>query len=142
MLQAARGSADATVPTKLQSTMAQTRRKRRSKHRGTAAGTIEARGRTGRPPTAEERKKQSRVDARERRLNTPPTWKGAATRGALAALLLFVLFSFVGRGKQPIVSAAIFALLALALYIPGGFYMETWMYRRRQRQRQQPKVRK
>jgi hypothetical protein len=116
--------------------MAQTRRKRRSKHRGTAAGTIEARGRTGRPPSAEERKKQSRVDARQRRLNTPPTWKGAATRGALAAVLLFVLFSFVGRGKQPIVSAAIFALLALALYIPGGYYMETWMYRRRQRQRQ------
>ncbi|HET6871227.1 MAG TPA: hypothetical protein VFH80_35265, partial [Solirubrobacteraceae bacterium] len=64
--------------------MAQTRRKRRSKHRGTAAGTIEARGRTGRPPSAEERKKQSRMTARERRLNTPPTWKGAATRGALA----------------------------------------------------------
>jgi len=122
--------------------MAQTRRKRRSKHRGTAAGTIETRGRTGRPPSAEERKKQSRVDARERRLNTPPTWKGAATRGALAALLLFVLFSFVGRGKDPIVSAAIFAVLALALYIPGGYYMETWMYRRRQRQRQQPKARK
>jgi hypothetical protein len=30
--------------------MAQTKRKRRSKHRGTAAGTIESRGRTGRKP--------------------------------------------------------------------------------------------
>ena len=37
--------------------MAQTKRKRRSKHRGTAAGTIEARGRTGRKPTANEQKK-------------------------------------------------------------------------------------
>ena len=36
--------------------MAQTKRKRRSKHRGTAAGTIEARGRTGRKPNAEEQK--------------------------------------------------------------------------------------
>jgi hypothetical protein len=76
------------------------------------------------------------MDARERRLNTPPTWKGAATRGALAALLLFVLFAFLGRGKSPILSAAIFALVALALYIPGGYYMETWMYQRRQKRRQ------
>jgi Flp pilus assembly protein TadB len=118
--------------------MAQTRRKRRTKHRGTAAGTIETRGRTGRPPSAEERKKQSRMDARTRRLNTPPTWKGAATRGALAALLLFVLFAFLGRGKNPILSAAIFAVVALALYIPGGYYMETFMYQRRQKRRQQP----
>jgi Flp pilus assembly protein TadB len=117
--------------------MAQTRRKRRTKHRGTPAGTIQARGRTGRPPTPEERKKQSRTDARERRLNTPPTWKGSATRGALAAILLFVLFAFLGRGKDPLVSAAIFAVFALALYIPGGYYMETWMYRRRQRRNQQ-----
>jgi len=124
--------------------MAQTRRKRRTKHRGTAAGTIETRGRTGRPPSAEERKKQTRTDARERRLNTPPTWKGAATRGALAAVLLFVLFAFLGRGKDPIVSAAIFAVIALALYIPGGYYMETFMYNRRQRRNQQsaPRTRK
>ena len=53
----------ATAPRKLRllsCIMAQTKRKRRTKHRGTAAGTIEARGRTGRPPTADERKKQSR----------------------------------------------------------------------------------
>jgi Flp pilus assembly protein TadB len=118
--------------------MAQTRRKRRTKHRGTAAGTIQTRGRTGRPPSAADRKKQSRAEVRERRLNTPPTWKGAATRGALAAVLLFVLFALVGRGKNPLASAAIFAVFALALYIPGGYYMELMMYRRRQRKRQQP----
>jgi hypothetical protein len=78
------------------------------------------------------------MSAREQRLNTPPTWKGAATRGALAAVLLFVLFAFLGRGKTPIVSAAIFAVFALALYIPGGYYIETWMYRRRQKRKQPP----
>jgi Flp pilus assembly protein TadB len=118
--------------------MAHTRRKRRTKHRGTAAGTIQTRGRTGRPLSADERKKQSRMDARQRRLNTPPTWKGSATRGALAAVLLFVLFAFLGRGKDPIFSAAIFAVFALALYIPGGYYMEMWMYRRRQKRNQPP----
>jgi hypothetical protein len=29
-------------------------------------------------------------------------------------------------------------VFALALYIPGGYYMETWMYRRRQRRSQPP----
>ena len=116
--------------------MAQTRRKRRTKHRGTPAGTIQTRGRTGRPLSADERKKQTRAEARQRRLNTPPTWKGSATRGALAAVLLFVLFALLGKGKNPIVSAAIFSLFAVALYIPSGYYMEMWMYRRRQRQRQ------
>ena len=116
--------------------MAQTRRKRRTKHRGTPAGTNHTRGRTGRPLSADERKKQTRAEARQRRLNTPPTWKGSATRGALAAVLLFVLFALLGKGKNPIVSAAIFSLFAVALYIPGGYYMEMWMYRRRQRQRQ------
>jgi Flp pilus assembly protein TadB len=117
--------------------MAQTKRKRRTKHRGTAAGTIQTRGRTGRPLSPEDRKKQTRTEARARRLNTPPTWKGAAMRGGLAAVLLFVLFALLGRGKSPLVSAAIFALFALALYIPGGYYMELMMYRRRQRRAEQ-----
>ena len=39
--------------------MAQTKRKRRTKHRGNAAGSIEARGRTGRKPTAEESKQSA-----------------------------------------------------------------------------------
>jgi hypothetical protein len=117
--------------------MAQTKRKRRTKHRGTAAGTIQARGRTGRPPTADERKKLSRTEARERRLNSPPTWKGATTRGALAAALMFVFLALVGPKSHRIESALFFALFALALYIPTGYYMERYMYRRRQRRKQQ-----
>jgi hypothetical protein len=122
--------------------MAQTKRKRRSKHRGTPAGTIEARGRTGRPPSPEERKKQSRLEARERRANTPPSWKRSATIGTFASVMLFLIFSLTGRGKNSTESAAFFALFALALYIPGGYYMETWMYRRRQKRNQQRQVRK
>src|SRR6266403_1192210 len=62
--------------------MAQTRRKRQTKHRGNAAGFVESRGRTGRKPTAAEksgkaaeaaRAKAKRVDPRDR----PPTWRGA-----------------------------------------------------------------
>jgi Flp pilus assembly protein TadB len=112
--------------------MAQTKRKRRSKHRGNAAGTIEARGRTGRPPSPTERKKQSRVEARERRLNTPPTWKSSFTRAGLAAALMFV-FLVVTTKKNPVVVAASFALIAMLLYVPAGYYFELWLYRRRMR---------
>jgi len=117
--------------------MAQTKRKRRTKHRGTAAGTIQTRGRTGRPPTAEERKKQDRASARERRLDRPPSWKRSAGIGVFAAVALFILFALTGRGKTPIASAAFFAVLAAALYIPGGYYMESFMYQRRQKRKQQ-----
>ena len=57
--------------------MAQTKRKRRTKHRGNAAGTIEVRGRTGRPPTPEERKKQERATRAQARVPKPPTWNNA-----------------------------------------------------------------
>jgi Flp pilus assembly protein TadB len=120
--------------------MAQTKRKRRTKHRGTAAGTIQTRGRTGRPPTAEERKQQTRTQARERRLNTPPTWKAAITRAALAAVLMFVFLSLVGPKHNRIESAVLFAVFAFLLYVPGGYYMELFMYRRRQQKKKQQAV--
>lgn len=114
--------------------MAQTKRKRRSKHRGTAAGTIEARGRTGRPPTPEERKKQARVEAREARLNKPPTWKSSFTRAGFAAIVMFV-FLAVTTKKNGIAVAASFAAVAFLLYVPAGYYFELWLYRRRQRRK-------
>jgi Flp pilus assembly protein TadB len=115
--------------------MAQTRRKRRSKHRGTPAGTIEARGRTGRPPTAEERKKQNRTTARERRLNTPPTWKSSITRALLAAVLVFVFLLLTAKGKNKLPVALSFTAVALLVYIPAGYYLELMLYRRRQRKK-------
>jgi hypothetical protein len=115
--------------------MAQTRRKRRTKHRGTPAGTIEARGRTGRPPSPEERKRQTRVSARERRLNTPPTWKSAFTRAALAAVLVFAFLLLTGRGKDKLLEAVVFTLFVLAFYVPVGYYFELMLYRRRQRKK-------
>lgn len=114
--------------------MAQTKRKRRSKHRGTAAGKVEARGRTGRPPTQEERKKQARVEARERRLNTPPTWRSSLTRAGFAAGIMFLFLVLTTRNHN-VIAAASFAVIALVLYVPAGYYLEVLFYRRRQRRR-------
>lgn len=113
--------------------MAQTKRKRRSKHRGNAAGTVETRGRTGRPPTADERKKQTKVDARTKRLNTPPTWKASLMRASFAAVIMFVFLALTTKGKNRVGVAASFAVIALLLYVPAGYYMELFLYRRRVR---------
>src|SRR5215213_6533822 len=103
--------------------MAQTKRKRRSKHRGTPAGTIEARGRTGRRPTAEE-SKRTKDDERRARMLRPPTWHGAATRAGVAALLLLV-FTQLGIGPDmPLGQSIAIAAFALLLYIPLGFYTD------------------
>lgn len=115
--------------------MAQTRRKRRTKHRGTPAGKIEARGRTGRPLTPEERKRQDRTTAREKRLNTPPTWKSAITRALIAGALVFVFLVLTAKGKNKIPVALLFTAVAIALYIPGGYYLERFLFDRRQRKK-------
>ena len=69
--------------------MAQTRKRRQTKHRGNAAGMVESRGRTGRRPEPGERKKlDAKAEARlrrEQRLNSPPTWRGSLNRAAIAA---------------------------------------------------------
>ena len=82
--------------------VAQTKRKRRSKHRGTAAGTIETRGRTGRKPERRRSRRRRRAkDRRQQRLAQPPTWQRATLRAAAAAGLLFVLTQ-VGLFQQDV----------------------------------------
>ena len=113
--------------------MAQTKRKRRTKHRGTAAGTIQTRGRTGRPLSPEEKKKQARVDARERRLNTPPTWKSSFTKAAFASVIIFAFIAATAK-KNGVAAGAGFAVVAMVIYAPAGYYLELFLFRRRQRQ--------
>ena len=116
--------------------MAQTKRKRRTKHRGTPAGTVEARGRTSRPPSKEERKKQARATARERRLNQRPTWKSSFTRAGLAAGLLFLFLLIAGNGKNRVAFAVLFTFIALAIYVPAGYYIDLFLWKRRQRRKE------
>jgi hypothetical protein len=116
--------------------MAQTKRKRRTKHRGTAAGTVERRGRTSRPPSEKERKQLARAEAREKRMNQPPTWKSSLTRAAFASGLLFILLALTTRGHNRFLVALVFTAIALAIYVPAGYYLELFMWRRRQRRKQ------
>jgi uncharacterized iron-regulated membrane protein len=118
--------------------MAQMKRKRRSKHRGNAAGVVEARGRTGRRPTADEQKKASRESLRQQRMNKPPTWNSAFMKAALMAGLLF-LFTRLGvfGSDTTIGQSLILCFFALLLYTPIAYATDKFVYSRAQRRRQQ-----
>jgi hypothetical protein len=113
--------------------MAQTRRKRTRKHRGTPAGTIERAGRTGRPRTREEAKKISR-ERRAQRFDKPPTWKGAVNRAAIAAAVFGVLVILLFQ--RNLAAGAMLAALMFLLYIPLGYGTDLMIYRFRQRRKQ------
>lgn len=110
--------------------MAPTKKKRRTKHRGNAAGKVEARGRTGRKPTATERKGDARAQ-RLARLDQPPTWRSAINRALIATMLFLVLLIVFFRHQQLGPKLGIAAFM-LAVYIPMGYYTDLVIYRRRQ----------
>jgi hypothetical protein len=119
--------------------MAQTKRKRRTKHRGTAAGTIEARGRTGRKPTAEEQRKAAGAQAREDRRFVEPTWTSAAVRAGLASVMLFVLFQVGLAGdEQTVATSLILSVAAFLIYVPLGYQVDRMFWRRRMRKAGRP----
>ncbi|HEY1450874.1 MAG TPA: hypothetical protein VGF47_07965 [Solirubrobacteraceae bacterium] len=116
--------------------MAQTKRKRRTKHRGNAAGVVESRGRTGRKPTAAEksgkaaeaaRTKQQRLD----KANRPPTWRGAFLRALVAATALVLLSGLILKASAG--QSVIYFFVGLIAYTPISFYSDSWLYKRRQR---------
>ncbi|MGI8513175.1 MAG: hypothetical protein ACR2NH_11185 [Solirubrobacteraceae bacterium] len=116
--------------------MAQTKKKRRSKHRGTAAGSVQSRGRTGRKPTDGEKPKGKEADVaarREARLNRPPSWRSAANRAVIATVLFLVAVLVIF--KQPVATAVSLAAFMLLLYIPMGYYTDAYLYKRRQLKR-------
>jgi hypothetical protein len=111
--------------------MAQTKRKRQTKHRGNAAGVVESRGRTGRKPTAAEKAGKPREDPdRIPKRDRPPTWLGAFYRAMAAAVLMLLVSLFLL--KKPNQAIALFPIV-LVLYVPISYYTDMWLYNRRMR---------
>jgi hypothetical protein len=112
--------------------MAQTKRKRQTKHRGNAAGVVESRGRTGRKPTADEKSgkaqtaKAQTVDRRDR----PPTWRAAFIKGMFAAVVLLLFVTFFTPKSGSLV--ALFPIV-LVMYTVISYYTDRWVFNRRQR---------
>ena len=106
--------------------MAQTKKKRRRKHRGTQAGTVERRTQ-GRAPARSQRA-MTPEQRRHERLSAPPTWKGTLNRAALAAIFFGVIAYLILDRTVP--QAAILAAFALVVYVPMSYYTDLLMHRR------------
>ncbi len=113
--------------------MAQTKKKRRRKHRGTQGGRIDSKRRS-RPRNRQEAKAQARSRrSTGPRGDSPPTWRSSVIRGLVAAvifaILLLVLF------KRPVGAALALGAFMLVFYIPAGYYIDMMMWRKRERAR-------
>lgn len=114
--------------------MAQTRRRRRSKHRGTAAGTIEARGRTGRKPTSGEKGSPAgKEERRLARLDKPPSWRSSFQR-ALLATLVFDALAVIALKQSP-AGVILLTVFVVAVYTVFGYAFDSALYKRRQRKK-------
>jgi Flp pilus assembly protein TadB len=121
--------------------MAQTKRKRTRKHRGNAAGIVERPAHNSRAATtstgAKRRpmtKDEARADGRRRRqerMNRPPTWKGAAQRAGVAAVLFAVLITVIF--KEKVVTSLTLAAFMLVVYIPLSYVTDKAIYSWRQK---------
>lgn len=128
--------------------MAQTKKKRRRKHRGTQAGTLGQR--KTRPRSRAEAKAQARARSsrkkkgttrKERvadRVGSPPTWRGAINRALIAAGLFLVLLILLFR--QPVGQAIGLAGFMLLFYIPMGYYMDRFFFRMKLRREQKKQL--
>jgi len=114
--------------------MAQARKKRQRKRRGTQGGRVDTRARRSRPRTREEAKAQARARrSTGPKQDLPPTWRGSLIRGIVAAIVFAVaLILIFGR---PVGAALLFGAFMLAFYVPAGYYIDMTMWRRRERAR-------
>jgi len=115
--------------------MAQTRKKRQRKRRGTQGGRVDTGPRRGRPRSREEAKARARSNRRPtpQQQDMPPTWRGSFVRGLVAALIFAVALILIF--KKSVGGSLLFGAFMLAFYVPAGYYIDTAMWRRRERAR-------
>jgi Flp pilus assembly protein TadB len=114
--------------------VAQTKKKRRKKHKGTQGGRIDTK-RRARPRSRQEAKAQarSRRGGGPQRGNAPPTWRSSIVRGVAAAAIFFVLLLLLFQ--RPVGAALALGAFMLVFYIPAGYYIDQMMWRKRERAR-------
>ena len=113
--------------------MAQTKKKRQRKRRGTQGGRIETKSRS-RPRTRAEAKQRAGAKRKPTpQQDLPPTWRSSIVRGVVAAVVFFVLLILIF--KRPVGVAAGLGAFMLAFYIPAGYFIDMTLWRRRERAR-------
>lgn len=102
--------------------------KRRTKHRGNAAGMVEARG-----VTSARAKQNGAAGPRKAATTDPrlrvPTWRSAFIRAVFAAVVFAVVMIALMKAKPG--GVAVTTVLLLGIYTPFGYYFDLFLYRRR-----------
>jgi len=115
--------------------VAQTKKKRRRKHAGTQAGTVErSRSSASKRPQSKAESREAARKRRMERLDQPPTWTGAIKRAAIAAVIFaaVVIFAF---GRPPLAGLALAGVM-FVIYIPMSYFTDRFIHNRRRRQRE------
>lgn len=117
--------------------MAQTKKKRRRKHRGTQGGRIDRRPARGRARSRAEAQSRARSRTKKKsgpRMPEPASWSSALKKGGVAAVLFVALLTVFGQ--NPAV-ALLVGLLMLGFYVPMAYLLDRFIHQRHLRKEAQ-----
>jgi hypothetical protein len=119
--------------------MAQTKKKRRRKHRGTQGGRIDRRPSRGRARSRAEAQARARNRAKKSgpRTPDPPSWSSALKKGGIAAALFVAVITLLG---QALLVSALVGVLMLGFYVPMSFLLDRFFYQRHVRKEAQKRA--
>ncbi len=113
--------------------MAQTKKKRRRKHRGTQGGRIDTRPARGRARSRAEAQSRARSRTSKKgkksgpRTPEPASWSSALKKGGVAAVLFAGILALLGQNPLQIILVGV---LMLGFYVPMAFVMDRFFYQR------------
>jgi hypothetical protein len=110
--------------------MAQTKKKRRRKHRGTQGGRIDRRPARGRARNRSEAQARARSRSKKvggPRVPGPPNWSSAFKKGGIAAVLFVVLLMVFGQNPA---TSVLVGVVMLGFYVPMTFLLDRFVHQR------------
>jgi hypothetical protein len=119
--------------------MAQTKKKRRRKHRGTQGGRIDRRPSRGRARSRAEAQARARSRTKKSgpRAPEPPSWSSALKKGGIAAVLFVGVIILLG---QTLLASVLVGVLMLGFYVPMSFLLDRFFYQRHVRKEAQKRA--
>jgi len=121
--------------------MAQTKKKRRRKHRGTQGGRIDTRPARGRARSRAEAQARARNRGKKKkggpREPQPASWSSALKKGGIAAVLFVGLLALFGQ--NPLAALAV-GVLMMGFYVPMAFLLDRFFYQRHLRKEAQKRA--
>ena len=112
--------------------MAQTKKKRRRKHRGTQGGRIDTRPARGRARSRAEAQNRARSRTKKKgkpgeRTPQPASWSSAFKKGGIAAILFAGILALMGQNPIQII---VVGVAMLGFYVPLSFMMDRFFFNR------------